>query len=356
MAKALIAMSGGVDSSVAAFLTKQQGLDCIGATMKLFENEDVGQCKEKSCCSLDDVNDARSVAFNLDMPFYVLNFSSDFNEQVIDRFVSTYEKGQTPNPCIDCNRYMKFEKLLLKAKQLELDYVVTGHYSRIEFDEKTNRYLLKKAIDDTKDQSYVLYCMTQDQLKHTLLPLGGMTKNEVREIAEKNGFINSKKKDSQDICFVQDGKYSDFIEQYSGKSYKEGDFIDTSGKILGRHKGIIRYTIGQRKGLGLSLPEPMFVFKKDMENNAVILSTEKELYSKELFAEDFNWIVLKKENQPFKAKARVRYSQKEQSATITPLSNNRAHIEFDEPQRAITKGQAVVIYDDDVVIGGGTIL
>ena len=211
--KALIAMSGGVDSSVAALMMVQQGYDCIGATMKLFNNEDIGESCEKTCCSLSDVEDARSVATQLGMPYFVFNFSHDFDKQVIERFVTAYEKGETPNPCIDCNRYMKFEKLLHRAKELEIDYVVTGHYARIEYDETTGRYLLKKGLDDTKDQSYVLYAMTQDQLKHTLLPLGGLEKSEVRRIAEENGFVNSHKKDSQDICFIRNGDYASFIAE-----------------------------------------------------------------------------------------------------------------------------------------------
>jgi tRNA-specific 2-thiouridylase len=240
-------------------------------------------------------------------------------------------------------------------KELDMDYVVTGHYARIEFDEKLNRYVLKKAVDDTKDQSYVLYSLTQEQLKHTLFPLGSMTKNEAREIAEEHGFINARKHDSQDICFVPDGKYAEFIEQYTGKKYPCGDFVDKDGNVLGQHKGIIRYTIGQRKGLGLSLPSPMYVCKKDLENNKVILSDNEGLFSKELYANSLNLITCDKIEKPIKVKAKVRYNQKEQPATVTQVDNDRLHIVFDEPQRAISKGQAVVLYDGDVVVGGGTI-
>ena len=250
--KAVIAMSGGVDSSVAAFLTKSRGYDCIGATMKLFNNEDVCIPREKSCCSLEDVEDARNVAHSLGIPYYVFNFTDRFREDVIDRFVDAYETGATPNPCIDCNRYLKFEKLFLRAQEINCDYVVTGHYARIEYDETSERYLLKKAADETKDQSYVLYSMTQEQLRHTFFPLGNLRKSVVRKIAQEHGFVNAKKHDSQDICFVQNGTYADFIKQYTGKEYPPGDFILKNGTVLGRHQGIINYTVGQRKRLGIA--------------------------------------------------------------------------------------------------------
>ncbi len=353
--KALIAMSGGVDSSVAALLTKEQGYDCIGITMKLYDNEDVGIKKENTCCSIDDIDDARAVCRVLNIPYYVFNFRDSFNEQVIDRFIKAYENGSTPNPCIDCNRYIKFDKLMHRMKELDMDYVVTGHYGRIEFDEELKRFILKKAVDKTKDQSYVLYSLTQEQLKHTLFPLGSLTKEEARKIAEKHNFVNARKHDSQDICFVPDGKYAEFIEQYTGKKYPCGDFVDRDGNILGEHKGIIRYTIGQRKGLGLSLPEPMYVCKKDLENNKVILSDNEGLFSKELFANNLNLITCEKIETPIKLKAKVRYNQKEQPATVAQIDDDRLHIVFDEPQRAISKGQAVVLYDGDIVVGGGTI-
>lgn len=354
--KAMIAMSGGVDSSVAAFLTKEAGYSCIGATMKLFANDDIGVCREHSCCSLDDVEDARSVARSMNIPYYVFNYSERFTELVMDKFVEAYENGMTPNPCIDCNRYMKFEKLYSQAKELYCDYVVTGHYARIEFDDNCNRYILKKAIDLSKDQSYVLYSMTQDQLAHTLFPLGGMEKTKTRQIAEENGFINAKKHDSQDICFVQNGSYAEFIEQYTNKKYPEGNFVDMQGNILGKHKGIIRYTVGQRKGLGLSLKEPMYVAKIDVENNTVILAKDAELYSTSLIANNINLISVDRINEPMHIKAKVRYRHTEQPATVTQIDEDTVSIVFDEPQRAITKGQAVVLYDGDVVIGGGTII
>lgn len=255
----MIAMSGGVDSSVAAFLIKQQGYDPTGITLKLFNNEDIGISREKTCCSLEDVEDARSVAYRLGIPYYVYNFTDRFKNNVIDRFINAYMSGLTPNPCIDCNRYIKFEQLMLRAMQLDFDFVVTGHYAIIENDAASGRYLLKKAVDETKDQSYVLYTMTQKQLAMTLFPLGHLRKSEVRRIAESNGFINARKHDSQDICFVRDGDYAGFIEGYTGQSFASGSFVNKNGNVLGTHNGIIRYTIGQRKGLGISSSEPMYV-------------------------------------------------------------------------------------------------
>lgn len=354
MKKALIAMSGGVDSSVAACLMKQNGYDCMGVTMKLFHNEDIGIPREHSCCSLDDVEDARSVAFALSMPYHVFNFSDRFEDTVIRRFIFAYENGMTPNPCIDCNRYLKFDKLYLRAKELNYDYVVTGHYARIEKSE-SGRYLLKKAVDAEKDQSYVLYALTQEQLAHTQFPLGGMTKPEVRSIAEAHGFINARKPDSQDICFVQNGSYADFIEEHTGKKYPEGDFVDRSGNLLGHHRGVIRYTVGQRKGLGLSFPEPMYVCAVDPINNTVTLGKESELYSQVLTATDINLISVPSIDRPMRLKAKIRYRQSEKWATVTQTDADTLRIEFDELQRAVTKGQAVVLYDGDIVVGGGTI-
>ncbi len=354
--KALIAMSGGVDSSVAAYLTQKAGYDATGITLKLFDNEDIGEKKEKTCCSLDDIDDARSVCLKLGIPYYVYNFKDSFKENVIDRFIKAYENGSTPNPCIDCNRYIKFEKLVRRAQELDFDYVVTGHYSIIEYDSASGRYLLKKSADASKDQSYVLYSLTQEQLAKTLLPLGALTKNEVREIAEKLGLVNAHKHDSQDICFVPNGDYAGFIEQYTGRSYPCGDFVDTNGNVLGRHKGIIRYTIGQRKGLGLALPHPMYVKEKNLQNNQVILCDNNELFSKELYATDINLITCEKFDKPMRLKARVRYNQPEKDAVVEQIDQNTLHIIFDEPQRAISKGQAVVLYDGDYVAGGGTIL
>lgn len=355
MKKALIAMSGGVDSSVSAYLMKEAGFDCIGATMKLYHNDDICLVDNNTCCSDSDVADARNVATNLGMPFYVMNFTSRFKECVIDKFVSCYENGQTPNPCIDCNRYLKFEELFNRAKELEYDYIVTGHYAQIDYDEKSGRYLLKKAVDDTKDQSYVLYSLTQEQLAHTKFPLGTLTKVRAREIAKEHGFINAKKHDSQDICFVPDGKYAEFIEKYTGKKYASGDFIDVNGNKLGTHKGIINYTIGQRKGLGLSFPQPMYVSNIDPVNNTVTLAKHEELFSREIVAKDINLISIPEIKGELRVKAKARYRHKEQWATVTQPDKDTLLVVFDEPQRAITKGQSVVLYDGDIVVGGGII-
>lgn len=352
--KALIAMSGGVDSSVAAYLMKQSGYDCIGATMRLYHNEDVGRSASQTCCSLDDTEDARSVAVRLGIPYYVFDFSADFHRQVIDRFISAYENGLTPNPCIDCNRYLKFDRLYRRAMELECDLIVTGHYARIE--ERDGRYFLKKAVDDRKDQSYVLYSLTQEQLAHTRFPLGELEKTETRQIAEREGFINAAKRDSQDICFVPDGDYARVISEYTGKTYPPGQFVDLHGNVLGEHKGIIHYTIGQRKGLGLALPEPLYVMEKCLETNRVVLGRNEDLFTKELDAVDMNWIAYDVLPERIRVKAKIRYKQTEQWATAIPTGEKNMHLIFDEPQRAVTKGQAVVLYDGDVVVGGGTIV
>ena len=351
--KALIAMSGGVDSSVAAYLAIESGLDCIGVTMKLFDNEDAGISREKSCCSLEDTEYARGVAYRLGMPYYVFNFTADFKEQVMRRFVEAYERGATPNPCIDCNRYLKFDRLYRRAKELGCEYVVTGHYARIE--EENGRFLLKKAVDPTKDQSYVLYSMTQDELRHTLFPLGGMTKMHTRELARKLGFYNADKPDSQDICFVPDGDYASFIRSFTGRDYPRGEFVDKSGNVLGEHRGLIGYTVGQRKGLGIALGEPRYVTALMPKENRVVLGSNEDLMSRELDANNFNFIAFDTPPAEFRASARVRYRQAEQPATVRVTGEDTVHITFDEPQRAITKGQAVVVYDGDVVIGGGEI-
>ena len=353
--KALVAMSGGVDSSVAALLTKQAGYECTGATMKLFYNEDLGIEGESRCCSLDDVEDARSVANRLSIPYYVFNFCDSFRSEVIEHFISEYKKGRTPNPCIDCNRFLKFEKLFLRARELEIGHIVTGHYAVISFDGSLGRWCLSKGRDRSKDQSYVLWQLTQEQLAHTLLPLGSMTKAEVRALAEENGFINAGKRESQDICFVPDGDYASFIEKYTGKPNEPGDFVDSAGRPVGHHRGFVRYTIGQRRGLGLSLREPLYVTAKRASDNTVVLGPERELYSKRLTASSINLITAEKLTAPVRLKARVRYKQEEQWATVEQTDEDRLLVTFDEPQRAVTPGQSVVLYDGDQVAGGGII-
>ena len=351
--KALISMSGGVDSSLAAKLMKDKGLDCIGCTMKLYHNEDAGIESSRTCCSLDDVEAARSVAYKLGMPFYVFNFTDAFRDTVIRKFIESYENGITPNPCIDCNRYMKFDKLYERAKTLGCDYIVTGHYARIE--EQAGKFVLKKALDETKDQSYVLYFMTQDQLVHTMFPLGSMQKTEVRAIAEESGFVNADKPDSQDICFVPNGDYASVIELQTGKESAEGNFVDKQGNNLGRHKGVIHYTIGQRKGLGVSSTEPLYVCNICPKDGNVVLGSNDDLFSREADVSDFNWISGKVFEGEFRCKAKIRYRHPEQWATVLPTGADTVHITFDEPQRAMTPGQAAVLYDGDIVLGGGTI-
>jgi len=355
MKSALIAMSGGVDSSVAALLIKESGYDCMGGMMKLFQSDDERKVRENSCCSLEDAEDARAVAYKLDIPFHVFNFKEAFQKEIMDHFVAAYYRGETPNPCIDCNRYMKFEKMLQLAREIKKDYVVTGHYASLETDTATGRILLKKSIDASKDQSYVLYAMTQEQLKHTLFPLGELHKSKVREIAMEHGFINANKRDSQDICFVQDGNYANFIEEYTGNKVTKGRFVNTSGQDMGEHKGIVHYTVGQRRGLGIAAETPKYVCDILPKENRVVVGEESELYSKVLYANDVNWIPFEKLESPMKIKAKIRYKHTEQPATVWQVDEECIRIEFDEPQRAITRGQAVVLYDGDVVVGGGTI-
>ena len=356
MKKALIAMSGGVDSSVAALIMKEKGYDCIGITMKLYDSESRQACRSRTCCTLEDVEDARQVASALSIPYYVLNFKDDFQKKVILPFVETYENGGTPNPCIRCNRFMKHEKLYKKAEELGCDYIVTGHYARIRYDEEKQRYLLLKAKDEKKDQSYVLYFLNQEQLKHSIFPLGEFeTKEEVRAIAEKNGFFNADKPDSQDICFVTSGSYGDFLEKFRGKPYPKGYFVDEEGNKLGKHKGIIRYTIGQRKGLGLALKEPMYVAGKNLEKNQVILTKGPALYSEALEAEDFNWISMDPPKEEYPVTVKTRYNAKAVPAFVSVKEENHVLLRFAKPERAIAAGQAVVLYDGEIVVGGGTI-
>ena len=349
--KALIAMSGGVDSTVAAICMQQAGYDCIAATMKLHDF-----AATDSCGSTADARDAAAVAAMLGMPHTVLDFSADFDAQVIRRFARAYEDGRTPNPCIECNRHLKFAGLFRYAREMGCDLIVTGHYARVEYDAARGKWLLKKAKNAAKDQTYVLYFLSQEQLSHITFPLGEYAdKEEVRRVAEQYGCVNARKRDSQDICFVPDGKYADFIRRYTGTDYPAGDFVREDGTVVGRHKGIVHYTVGQRRGLGLSLPAPLYVCRKDKEKNTVVLAPEEALYTDTLTAERFHWVSGEPPAAPIRVTAKTRYSAKEAPATVTALPDGRARVVFDAPQRAITPGQAVVLYDGDEVIGGGTI-
>ncbi|MDR0930661.1 MAG: tRNA 2-thiouridine(34) synthase MnmA [Clostridiales bacterium] len=360
MKKVFSAMSGGVDSSVATLLLKQNGYDVSGVMLKMFETEDTPSCAEacdansRTCCSFLDSNDARNVATKLGIPFYLLNYKDIFKNEVISRFIEGYKNGITPNPCIDCNRYVKFGALFDTLDKFEQDYLATGHYSIIEYDKTSKRWLLKKSTDITKDQSYVLYNLTQNQLSKTLLPLGKMTKNDVRDIANENGFINANKPDSQDICFVPNGKYTDFLAQ-NGINPKIGDIVNTEGEILGKHNGYFNYTIGQRKGLGISSSTPLYVCNIDAKNNIVTVGTEDKTYKNSLIAKDINWVSIPNLQGSIKCNARVRYNSKEVPAVVHAVDDNKICVEFLEKQKYIANGQAVVLYDENIVLGGGII-
>ena len=341
-------MSGGVDSSVAAFLTAQEGYSCIGGTMLLYDFGDV-------CGSSAAIDDARSVAQRLGMPFYVFELTDRFEACVIDNFVSCYEQGLTPNPCVCCNRHLKFSAFLHKAEELGCDYMVTGHYARIRKDEKTGRFLLCKALDEVKDQSYFLYAISQEQLQRIRFPLGELTKDQVRAIAQEQGFVNAKKRDSQDICFVPDGDYYAFLRRYTGREYPQGDFLDLQGNKVGTHQGAAGYTLGQRKGLGLAMGQPVYVCAKDMKKNTVTVGTEDALFRRELLANDWFFFPFPTLTEPLEVMAKTRSRMAAQLATVYPESDGYCRVVFHQPQRAITPGQAVVLYDCDVVVGGGTI-
>ena len=355
MSHVFVAMSGGVDSSVAALLLQQAGHKISGVNLRMFHNEDLGQSPGKTCCSLADAEDAGLVARRLGAPFYVFDVSQVFRSTVIRDFIEEYQNGRTPNPCAVCNQTVKFGALLDRVRVLGADYLATGHYARVEQDAATGRYLLKRGLDRSKDQSYFLYMLTQEQLAHTLFPLGGLEKTQVRQLAEADGLVNAHKHDSQDICFVPDGDYAAFIERTVGSPSLPGNFVDQKGQVLGHHRGIIRYTHGQHKGLGLSTSEPLYVLEKDAVSNTIRLGPDSDLWSQTLTAEQFNWVSIPEPTEPIAVTVKTRYSQREAAAIARSLPGGRCQVTFEEPQRAITPGQAVVLYQEEIVVGGGTI-
>ena len=357
MKKVMIGMSGGVDSSVAALRLQQAGYAVTGVTLKLFGDEDIIQAPDatRTCCALRDVEDARSVAYRLGFEHLVFNFKDAFRTHVMEPFCTSYLRGETPNPCIDCNRHIKFDAMLRRAEALGYDYIATGHYAVRRKDPETGRYLLCRPKDRSKDQTYVLYNLTQHQLAHTLFPLGDLEKAQVRQMAEEAGLVNSHKPDSQDICFVPDGDYAGYIRHAAGAEILPGPFLDTAGHAVGTHRGLIHYTIGQRKGLGLSLGHPAYVVGKDAASNTVTIGSEADLYTDSFTVRDLNWIAIPALTAPMQAAVKTRYSQTEVPCRIEPLADGTCRGIFETPQRAVTAGQSAVFYNGDVVIGGGII-
>ncbi|KEI78178.1 thiouridylase [Clostridium botulinum A2 117] len=351
--KVLVGMSGGVDSSVAAYLLKEQGYEVIGVTMQIWQDDEEFIEKEGGCCSLSAVADARRVANKIGIPFYVMNFKDAFKRNVIDYFVDEYMEGRTPNPCIACNKFIKFSSFLDKAMAMGIDYVATGHYAIIE--KHNDRYIIKKSEDDKKDQTYALYNLTQFQLERTLMPCGQYKKSKIREIAKEIGLKVHNKKDSEEICFIPDNDHGRYIKNRFPNKVREGNFVDKQGNILGTHKGIVYYTIGQRKGLGIAFGKPMYVVDINPFRNEVVLGDLEDLLNTELIAKDTNYIPFDTLKEPMEVEAKIRYSQTPSKAIITPIEDGRLRVNFHEKQRAITKGQSVVFYKDDLLIGGGII-
>ncbi|NFP90943.1 tRNA 2-thiouridine(34) synthase MnmA [Clostridium sporogenes] len=351
--KVLVGMSGGVDSSVAAYLLKEQGYEVIGVTMQIWQDDEEFIEKEGGCCSLSAVADARRVANKIGIPFYVMNFKDAFKRNVIDYFVDEYMEGRTPNPCIACNKFIKFSSFLDKAMDMGIDYVATGHYAIIE--KQKDRYIIRKSEDDKKDQTYALYNLTQFQLERTLMPCGQYKKSQIREIAKDIGLRVHNKKDSEEICFIPDNDHGRYIKNRFPNKVREGNFVDKQGNVLGKHKGIVYYTIGQRKGLGIAFGKPMYVVDINPFKNEVVLGSIEDLLNTELVAKDINYIPFDTLKEPMEVEAKIRYSQNPSKAIITPIDDGRVRVNFHEKQRAITKGQSVVFYKDDLLIGGGII-
>lgn len=353
--KVVVGMSGGVDSSVAAWLLKKQGYDVIGVTMQIWQDEEnIVQEENGGCCGLSAVDDARRVAAAIGIPYYVMNFKDEFQKSVIEYFTKEYLAGRTPNPCIACNRYVKWEALLQRSLSIGADYIATGHYARIEH-LPNGRYAIRRSATMEKDQTYALYNLTQEQLARTLMPVGEYSKDRIREMADEIGLLVAHKPDSQDICFVPDGDYTAFIERITKNKPRPGKFIHQNGQVLGTHQGLIHYTIGQRKGLGIAYEYPLYVIDKDIASNTVILGPNDALFQKALLAENCNLIAIDKLEAPLRVTAKTRYRQKDVPAVIEPLADGKIKVTFDELQRAITPGQAVVFYDGDYVVGGGII-